>query len=281
MYSNYIDKDTKIFIRINEVDITKPNLWFIHGFADSSTCFEEMSTDPITKEFNTYIIDLPGFGQSTYDANLHCLEKIHLVIIKLIEKFSHDKETYIIGHSIGATIAVLIAHELKNNVRYLINIDGLLLEDYQKESSLSHANNYTDCESFKNFMIKKLSCISIGDPFLPRYINNIKQTDAYILHEWSKASIKILKDNNIFDIFNNLNCTKKYLFGSNSINKTSSKITTENHILSEVELMELQNIGHWPMLENPKNLMMMIGPNLMEFLHNHQKYWPQSSFRQL
>ena len=97
-------------------------------------------------------------------------------------------------------------------------------------------------------------------------INNIKQIDAYILHEWSKASIKILEDNNIFDVYNNLNCKKIYISGDNSINKTRSKLIDAYKMSPGTELIELPKIGHWPMLENPKALMMIIGPNLIDCL---------------
>ena len=66
----------QIFIRKSLIASARADLWFIHGFAESSFSFQEAFRSPLAKEFNLYVPDLPGFGVSPPHASFKSLDSI-------------------------------------------------------------------------------------------------------------------------------------------------------------------------------------------------------------
>ena len=89
----------------------KYNLWLIHGYGESHTCFEQAHKNPLAMEANIFSFDLPGFGDaplitSGYEVYLHELTQ-------RIEAQNADLPCVILGHSMGGIFATLLAAQLK------------------------------------------------------------------------------------------------------------------------------------------------------------------------
>ncbi len=95
-------------------------LIFIHGSPGTSRTFNKYLNDPkLIETFNLIAIDRPNYGKSKGFARyISMSSQAKLISAYLEKKFSVSElktKTYIVSHSYGAPLSVLIERELKSN----------------------------------------------------------------------------------------------------------------------------------------------------------------------
>jgi pimeloyl-ACP methyl ester carboxylesterase len=257
MYHLFYDDKDQIYVHVNRIGKDFPDLWLVHGFTESSECFNSIFSAQLAQCYNLYLPDLPGFGKTKYIPDHHNLSESHKVIARLIGKYSLQKDICLLGHSLGGAIAVQIAAEKSVSVKLLLSIDGLLCEDLGKTSNLSYVEDFMSSpDTFKRFIVKQLRVKEKNSPYIQRYLDNIKKTEARVLYEWAMAMLNILAKDRVYNQFVALTCEKYFIFGSESIN--SSNITAIKKSPS-IPSIEISSVGHWPMLEEPNTFWAIIG----------------------
>lgn len=113
----------KAFVRKYQGDENLPAIIALHGWLDNSASFEPLA--PLLPN-TVYALDLPGHGYSTHlpDGNwyhfIDYIEKTREIIKGLsIESF------ILVGHSMGAAIAMILASTFPTVVKKLVMIDGI------------------------------------------------------------------------------------------------------------------------------------------------------------
>ena len=96
----------------------------LHGWLDNAASFENLA--PLIHDHYIVSLDLPGHGFSSHKplgTYLHLIDTC-IDIVQIIESlgWTHFK---LIGHSLGAALASLVAGALQHRVTSLILIDGL------------------------------------------------------------------------------------------------------------------------------------------------------------
>ncbi len=91
------------------------NKIFIHGWSFSSKIWEEFKDIP-----ESYFIDLPFHGNNREYADNNIIEKFSGQLCQMIN--SSNKETVLIGWSLGASVSVLTALKKPENLKKLILI---------------------------------------------------------------------------------------------------------------------------------------------------------------
>lgn len=100
-------------------------IWFLHGLGDTHYTWDEIFND-LKSDFRLLSMDLPGHGssleyfneQSEYmDDAVSCLKKI-------TEQVSNDLSFFIVGHSLGAEIALQFAATFPDLVKGVVLLDG-------------------------------------------------------------------------------------------------------------------------------------------------------------
>jgi len=95
----------------------------IHGVADGAFVWNEFATD-LANLCNVTAVDLRGHGDSDHDPDHHYTFAQYVMDIRsLIEHLRLD-EIVLVGHSMGAEIAVNIAPELGKRLRALVIVDA-------------------------------------------------------------------------------------------------------------------------------------------------------------
>ena len=133
------DLDINYIKNLNSKD---KNILFIHGFGGDLNNWM-FNQDDLSKEFNTYALDLPGHGLSSKtikDASLSFLSEI---IIKFCEENSLS-DINLVGHSFGAGIAIKCASENNDFVKSLNLISPIGLGD---EIDASYLDNFIISDS--------------------------------------------------------------------------------------------------------------------------------------
>lgn len=118
-------------------DQSPETLIFVHGYGCDQTMWQWV--EPAFRAgFSTILYDLMGCGQSDhngYDFSLYARLDAHSVdLVKLIDEVSADKPVHLIGHSVGATIAMLAAKQASNKVASL--------------SLVAPSPRHTDCDGY-------------------------------------------------------------------------------------------------------------------------------------
>ncbi len=103
----------------------KPLLIALHGWLDNSMSFAPLA--PYLADFSLLALDLPGHGHSEHIGKGGTYPFLDGVV--LIHEFldQHIKRPYyLLGHSLGACMATLVASLKPTNLKSLLLIDGLL-----------------------------------------------------------------------------------------------------------------------------------------------------------
>ena len=113
-------------------DSHRPVLIFLHGSWDDSSQWQKI-VEPLSKNFHCFAIDLLGFGNSTaiempssIETEVNCLDEfLHAL---------HLRPVYLIGHSLGAWIAVSYALKYPDLVQGVVTIapEGFSLTSWRQ-----------------------------------------------------------------------------------------------------------------------------------------------------
>ncbi len=86
-----------------------PTMYFIHGSPGDWKAYSKyLEDEELLQHFRIAVFDRPGFGESTPVKSIHLDEQAKLLIAVCMEN-SNGKSCYLIGHSLGGPIAVLMA----------------------------------------------------------------------------------------------------------------------------------------------------------------------------
>lgn len=164
---------------------SKINLVFIHGIGFNKNYFQPVADE--LKEYNRYLIDLPGHGGSV-DLGCDFINYINAVsdFLRTIDN------VIVIGHSLGGTITLAVALRRIHTVKGIMVIaGGAESSEYGKELLERINNGIEDLDSFKR------SLENVDDKVLD--IFNYTESNRIILSDIKAAmSVNIL--NSISDI---------------------------------------------------------------------------------
>lgn len=102
---------------------SKGNVLLLHGWGVSASIFDSL-VEFLTKEnFDVYLIDFPGFGESPAPKTPLVLESYSLLVKEFIEK-EIKEETIVLAHSFGGRVAIKLASNFPQLIKKLVLIDS-------------------------------------------------------------------------------------------------------------------------------------------------------------
>lgn len=111
-------------LKVNyKVSGTGRNVVLLHGWGCCIKTFEPVH-NYLEKNFYTYSIDLPGFGESEEPKTVWGVEEYGNLVIKFLEELNIENPI-LIGHSFGGKISIFIAAKKKVNKVILIGSTGV------------------------------------------------------------------------------------------------------------------------------------------------------------
>lgn len=105
-------------------DASLPPLLALHGWQDNAATFDLLA--PLLPDYHIVAMDFAGHGRSDWRADgmrYHTLDHVDDVL-SVVEQLGWQKFR-LLGHSMGAGIAVLLAGALPERIAQLVLIDGL------------------------------------------------------------------------------------------------------------------------------------------------------------
>ncbi|MBR1811695.1 MAG: alpha/beta hydrolase [Clostridia bacterium] len=111
--------DYTLHYRVQSAQDAKGQIMFLHGFAASTFCWENLAAILVENGYTCVLVDLPDFGFSsreTKDTDRHPYEEvIHALMVAL-----SDEPWYLAGHSMGGYVALAVAQTYPESVKNLL-----------------------------------------------------------------------------------------------------------------------------------------------------------------
>lgn len=125
LQEGYFDK---VYYRFFQTDKAIANIFAIHGLGGHSTWFDNAAGLFNKNKVNFFSFDLPGFGQSKYPKGETSSYKVWVdttkeVLESFLVDFNVKEPVYILGHSMGALIAILLSKNVKPN-GWILSVPG-------------------------------------------------------------------------------------------------------------------------------------------------------------
>ena len=122
-------------------------IWFLHGLGDTHHTWDELFID-LKNDFRLLSMDLPGHGSSLeyFNEQFEYMDDAVGCFKEITEQVSKDLSFFLVGHSLGAEIALRFATTFPDLVRGLILLDGGYIQNEDVAADLS-----TDLKQVQEF----------------------------------------------------------------------------------------------------------------------------------
>jgi pimeloyl-ACP methyl ester carboxylesterase len=218
-------------------------LWFVHGFADSGLAFREILESNLADEFGLYAPDLPGFGASPAHDGIRTIDQFTEAVIGLIETLSPNRPIGLIGHSVGAIIAVEAAHRLGGRCCGLVSIEGNMTADDAYFSG--RAPEFDDPSAFKARLSELVWKRSLDDPVLRRYHASVLMAAAPTMWSFGRDVGRYSVGDHAGHRYRALPAPTLYCWSPSTAPEATLRFVETHHVANR----EFAGAGHWPMLD--------------------------------
>lgn len=111
--------DYMLHYRVKKADDPVGQIMMLHGFAESTYCWENLSAILVENGYTCVLVDLPDFGYSSRETKdtekLPRDEIIHALMTEL-----SNEPWFLAGHSMGGFVALSVAENYPESVRNLL-----------------------------------------------------------------------------------------------------------------------------------------------------------------
>lgn len=253
---NFIINDFNIYYE--KYGNGKTNILILPGWGDTRGTFHKMIE--ILKEFFTvYIIDYPGFGNSSFpNRDLDIYDYANL--IKDFITINSIDNPILIGHSFGGRISIILTGLYKINIKKMILIDA---------AGIKHKKSLK--MKIKQFIYKSLKTISkilpknIKNKYLNKLISIFGSTDFKNLNpNIRKTFIKVINED-LSKYLKYINTSTLLIWGEEDKDTPLNDGKLMNIKIEDSGLIIIPNSGHFPYLEYPY----YINKIILEFLKTY------------
>lgn len=235
-----------------ESDVT---LVLIHGFGGNKDTWNRV----VSQWDDTYhiiTIDLPGHGESISKKALGYTITDQAERLNLFLEAKKIKPFYLFGHSMGGAVALRYAANHKNNLKALILIDSMGMEQTKSDGVIlvekSDKNPLYDVcteermQTLLNYSMHK-------PPYIPDIIKDGLLQDKCERKELEKILYEdMYKDVNLSDVAKSIDIPTLILWGKHDRMVHVDDATLFHRTIKESQLVILKETGHVPILENPE-----------------------------
>ena len=276
--------DSEAYLCLEDVDNRQNHpMILIHGGAGSSLTFVNIM-EPLSKVFNVYALDLPGFGRSHFNSSFRSIKKlyenpadIYCDIIKEFMDLLKIKTVILCGHSFGGYISIRFCKIYRSRVSGLV-----LMNPAGVFPTLGSLGMYWACV-FK-FSVPNIGRYlgRFGYLFMTHLFTSSTETmywyyitshprgigDLFIRDKITLSMFHAYWNAPVFDHFDEIRCPILCIYGAEDTIMPSHQGMVVNQIF-DAHLKTIQNAGHNPM--DTKENGQLVSDKIIEFLE-HKKY---------
>lgn len=220
-----------------------PCLVMLHGLGCDQDTFaaafsrKELRTRPLLT------LDFPGFGHSSLPQGYACtLPAWARTTLSLLDALGLGR-VHLLGHSMGGSIAVLLARDLGPRLASLISVEGTMLGE---ECALSREIARMDKANFGSHLFPILAQ-RLSDDERSHYC--LEHTRARALHEGARSLVTWAERGSLLADFLALDAPRLYVHGASSLkDPVLERMRTKTRMVADARISAA---GHFSMHANP------------------------------
>ena len=159
-----------IHYRVKEAAAPKGQIMMLHGFAESTYCWENLSAILVENGYTCVLADLPDFGYSSRETKetdrLPREEIIHALMTAL-----SDEPWYVAGHSMGGYVALSLAEAYPDSVKNLLlygtsgndGVPEIAQQMMSNDAIISVMGPFMELMGRNPFVVRLLLAVAIQD----------------------------------------------------------------------------------------------------------------------
>lgn len=237
----------------------EPALVFVHCWSCDKSYWQS-TLEYFSDKYTTIAIDLAGHGESGLERTEWTIENYANDVAAVIENEKLD-DVILIGHSMGGPVALSAAHLMSDKVKALIAVDTF--QDIE--------GRWTD-EQFEGFFkpfeedFPNTTKAFVKNIFGENADSNLVET---ISNDMSSAPPEVALNSfrNLFEfeeapIFDKVEIPVRFINSKRFPTNTESA----NMHIKDFELILIEDVGHFPMLEKPEEFNSILDKTIKELL---------------
>ncbi|PID58106.1 hypothetical protein CSB45_05310 [candidate division KSB3 bacterium] len=231
-------------------------LVLIHGLGCSLQYWDCLFNAAALSHSRILAIDLPGFGFSEkpehYDYQLPSQSRLIFDILQRLQIRTFD----LVGHSMGGTIAILMALQKPQRVRRLVTIEPNLLATHAQLSR--RIAQYTEdafIDAYEEFRLSVINTVKgwfvkLRQQHVNDYISHLSRTTAISMYRSARSLLQETSEPGLAGALKHIALPRSLILGEESVQMRSSTIPEELRD-SSVDTIVVPGVGHMMMVDNP------------------------------
>ena len=232
-------------------------LLFLHGLGDSSLMtFDRIASHPLLAGRAAILVDLPGFGSSTAPAGWPGTIEAHADAVFALLDTLHVPEVTIVGHSMGASLAIVIAMRQPQRIDRLVLAEPLLVREHSelaKAIAKRREDQFME-HGYEMLLMATRRRARRGDKAAIGFLAPLERASPAILYR-SAASLLAARSPSFLDMLGMLEMPRVLLVGE----RTTVDLTI---VPKDIPVIRVPDAGHSMMSENPEGFVQAIASAL-------------------
>jgi pimeloyl-ACP methyl ester carboxylesterase len=232
-------------------------LWFVHALGDSSRSFAPLLPTPLELAFDLFAPDLPGSGVSPNASAETSIDSLAGWLAGAIQGRASAGPVGLVGHSLGAAVAVRAAHLLKDRIAGVFSIEGNLTE---ADAYLSGwAPTFTTPEAFHDHLLRRVramaeTSVPTRSHSLWRYHASLSAASPLAVWTLGRSAHAASVDDRLGDEYRALGVPSLYYWSRDNTPQATQRYLARHNVSNRPFIG-----GHWPMVEDPQQTAAAIG----------------------
>ena len=220
-------------------------VFMIHGFGDCHTSFIPLLETDFAQTHRLFLLDLPGFGASPWQASIRTIQDYGVLLAHWIERHAGGQSVGLVAHSIGGAIAVAVAEILGNKIAGLFSLEGNLSED--DAYFTGRAVDFEDAHQFKRQFQEDIWHMAQTNTMLRRFSGCTYFAHAEAMWHLGCDAKKRSPNHGLGEAYRVLACPKLYLWGAESTPPATRTYMSEHNLRNH----QFFGSTHWATIEDP------------------------------
>jgi pimeloyl-ACP methyl ester carboxylesterase len=238
-----------MFVRRSGTPGMRGTVLYLHGLGESGLCFEHIPEHHELADWDHAIVDLPGYGRSLWPE----LPMDMAAVADHLHNWMKEKlqePVYLVGHSMGAIIALVVAERHPSHVRGLIDIDGNKCDADCTFSGQAASMCLSDflSEGFAS-MLDRVYRAGLGQQAMRGYFASMRLCDPSAFHLHAEELCELSRSNLLADRLASVPVPTAFIAGSPG---GASELALEQVEAAKIPTYRVSPSGHWPFLDQPE-----------------------------
>ena len=239
---NIIINDFNIYYE--KIGTGKENIIILPGWGNTRPTFEYM-IGSLKNNYTIYIIDYPGFGNSSFP-NRDLTIYDYADLMKNFINILNIKNPIIITHSFGTRIALILNSKLKIKFKKLIIIDGAGIEKKRNIFFKVKQISYKLLKKIGNILPKKIKNL-----YIKKLINIFGSEDYKSLNDNMKKTFSNIVNEDLSYLLKDVKSETLLIWGEKDYDTPLCDAIKMNSIIADSGLIIIKNGTHFSYLDAP------------------------------